>query len=416
MKFKLFFLTAVGLLSLLSGKNLFADDDILWQNSAWGKNVFFNSTGSLLAVNSNSQDDDTYLIKSSSGEILRIYSKIVGISSRKFSHNGKIFAFSPFDDAIIFINAETFDTIRKSKIKSLFFDFSIDDNYFITANLSVAGIFINKYDIKTDSLVSSLKFLFTPNKYDISMNDFVVSPTDNNIAFSGTELYNAKLFGQFNKIINLDSNKIIGDFATTDLKLKYSSTGILATIDSGKIKFYDRSGKLIKTLLGWHRDFCFNEKDNEIITATSTEIKIWDYNTLNLKSSYFNPVFFDGPGRIDFNPTNNMLVVIKGGIYAFDYSKIVSVENNGNIQPSISIIPNPIGNQVIINIQKENILNINLRIVDLTGKMIMLKDYLNINSNSFNTTINTSNLPSGTLFFNLTIDGKLFTKQVIIIK
>ncbi len=420
MKFKLFFLTAVGLLSLLSGKNLFADDDILWHNSAWGENVFFNSTGTLLAVTGYSQDDDKYLVKSSSGEIMRIYSNIVGISSKKFSRNGKIFAFSPFDDGIIFINAETLDTIRKSKIKSLFFDFSFDDNYFITANLSVAGIFINKYDIKTDSLISSFKFLFTPNKYDISMNYFVVSPTDNNIAFCGTELYNAHLYGQFNKIIDLNNKKIIGDFSSNDLKLKYSGTGILAAIDSGRIKFYDEKAELIKTLKDSSYvfyDFCFNEVDNEIITCgSSTGIRIWDYNTLKLKSTYYNPVFYDGPGVIGYNSINHILAVCAEGTYAFDYSKIVLVNDNGNIQTVINIIPNPTVNQVSINIQKENILNINLRISDLTGKVIMSKDYLNINSNSFNTTINTSNLPSGTLFFNLTIDGKLFTKQVIIIK
>ncbi len=416
MKLKLFFLTVVGLLSLLSGKNVFADEDILWQNGAWGDKVFFNSTETLLAVTANSQDDDTYLIKSSSGEIMRIYSNIVGISSKKFSHNGKIFGF-PTSKGIIFINTETFDTIRISKIQSLFFDFSFDDNYFITANLSVAGIFINKYDVNTDSLISKFTYLFSPNKDDIWMDDFSVSPIDSNIAFCGTELYKAQLFGKFNKIINLERKKIIGDFASTDFKLKYSSTGILAAIDSGRIKFYDGSGKLIKTLYGFHRDFCFNERDNEIITATDNEIKFWDFITLKQNFSYYNAVFGKGPGLVAFSKLNNILIVIANGrTYAFDYAKIVSVNDNGGIQPVINIVPNPTVNQVSMNIQKENILNINLRIVDLTGKMIMLKDYLNINSNSFNTTINTSNLPSGTLFFNLTIDGKLFTKQVIIIK
>ena len=241
MKFKLFFLTAVGLLLLLFSYNLFADEDILWQNSAYGSKVFFNSSGDVLAVSDN--NGHVSLINSKTGEISKTFYTTSEPSSQKFSHNGKIFAFSPFNNGIIFINAETLDTIRKSKIKSLYFDFSVDDNYFITANLSVAGIFINKYNINTDSLISKFTYLFSPNKDDIWMFDFAVSPTGKNIAFAGNEIFGMNNGVSYNKIINLDNNAFIGDFATTDFKLKYSSTGILATIDSGKIKFYDEKDK-----------------------------------------------------------------------------------------------------------------------------------------------------------------------------
>ncbi len=418
MKFKLFFLTAVGLLLLLFSYNLFADEDILWQNSAYGSKVFFNSSGDVLAVSDN--NGHVSLINSKTGEISKTFYTTSEPSSQKFSHNGKIFAFSPFNNGIIFINAETLDTIRKSKIKSLYFDFSVDDNYFITANLSVAGIFINKYNINTDSLISKFTYLFSPNKDDIWMFDFAVSPTGKNIAFAGNEIFGMNNGVSYNKIINLDNNAFIGDFATTDFKLKYSSTGILATIDSGKIKFYDEKAKLIKTLKDSNyvfHDFCFNEPANEIITSSnSCGIRVWDFNTLKLKSWYQNPKFTFDVWEMGFSKEKQILAVRANLFYGLDYSYIVGIKDNDFFLPIIQIVPNPTVNQVSINIQKENIMNINLSISDLTGKRIMSKDYLNINSNTFNTSISTSNLPSGTLFFNLTIDGKLFTKQVIIIK
>ncbi len=422
MKFKLFFWTSVGFLLLLFGKNVLADDDILWHNEYGGDKVFFNSTGTRLAISI--LQSYPSLVDPATGLLLKTFDMIYGSSSQKFSHNGNIFA-SSSSKGIYFIDAKTLDTIRISKVQSTFFDFTNDDDYFITANLSVAGIFINKYDIKTDSLISSFKFLFTPNKYDISMNDFAVSPIGNNIAFSGTELYSAHLYGQFNKIIDLDSKKIIGDFSDpysiNSLPFfKYSRNGILAAIDSDKVNFYDGNSKIIKTLKDSNyifNDFCLNEDENEIITCSySRGIKIWDYNTLQLKKWYNNPTLKYSITKVAFDNSKKILIAQSDGLYAFDYSKIVSVNDNGSIQPVINIVPNPTVNQVTINIQNENIMNINLIISDLTGKSIISKDYLNINSNVFNTSFNTSNLPSGTLFFNLTIDGKLFTKQVIIIK
>ncbi len=416
---KFLFLMTVATLSLLFFNRSSASEDILWQNNTWGDIVYFSPRGDLLTILNSGQ---SIMINSNTGIILKTFNLTSNPSIPKFSHNGKIFGYTPSDNGIIFINTDKFDTLRISKIKSDFFDFSFDDKYFLTAKLTIFGIFINKYDFNTDSLISSFSYLFQPEKYEMQMGDFSVLTANNIVAFIGNELvyvpHDKPISKPYCKIINLDSNKIIGDFVSFwQPTIKFSTNGVLAAIDNGNINFYDFSGKLIKTLLGSHRDFCFNEKENEIITATSTDVKIWDYNTIKLKSSYYNPVFATGPGLISYSNQKNILIVISNGkTYAFDFSYIDGVIDKNSLIPNIQIIPNPTGNQVTISIQKDNIQKIFLIITDLTGNKLLNQNFLNINSNTFTTSINTATLPSGTLFFNLTIDDKQFTKQVKIIK
>ncbi|MBM2816486.1 MAG: hypothetical protein HW421_3248 [Ignavibacteria bacterium] len=417
MKIKLFIFAALSLLALIFSNSIFAQNELLWtKTNYWGVKVFFNSTGSLIAL----PDFGPHapILNPATGEILKTFYCVLDPSSKKFSRDGKIFAYAS-NDGLVLINTETLEQIRTSKIKEIYFDFSSDDKSIITAILNDRGFRINKYDINTDSLQSSFIYPFQPNYDEYWMNDFAVSPVVNNVAFKGGwKNYLSHSGGAYNKIINLDSNKIIGDFTCGGEYFKYLSNGILAAINSNTINFYDGQGKLIKILIDsvfQLYDFCFNETDNEIMTCgKSTGIKIWDFNTLQLKKLYKHSIFVEPVALIDYNKFNHILVT--SGLYAFDYSIITDVPEPLKSIPNIEILPNPADNQVSIIIQQENIRNISLSLIDLNGIPLINKMYSNINSNSFNTSINTSNMPSGSLFVNLTIDGKQYTRQVNIIK
>jgi len=384
--------------------------DILWQNDAWGDKVFFNSTGNLLSVTD--QSGYAILINTKNGNIIKTYNVYSGWSSQKFSKDGKVFAYSPNYGGIVFINTETFDTLKISKIESYFFDFSKDGNSFITAYFNIDGFRLNKYDIKTDSLQTSFNNPFIPNYYDGWMTDFVVSPSSNKVAFrAGAWFKNQDVGTSYDYIFNLDNNKVLGNIASTEAYIKYSASGIVAAIDSGKINFYEDNGKLIKTLPGWHRDFCFNDIDNEIITATSTELKMWDFNTLKLKSTYNNPVFGDGPGLVTFNPANNLLIVIKGGCYAFDYSKIVSVKDNNDVIPKLTISPNPSTDFLEISLPSHALKDVAIHVYNVFGEILLSSSHYSILTTQYSAKLDVSSLPPGVYFFKVGEKLRKFVKM-----
>lgn len=138
---------------------------------------------------------------------------------------------------------------------------------------------------------------------------------------------------------------------------------------------------------------------------TSMDIKITHYDNSTTTQRIF---VSQNPQTFTFDiPLIKSLKIDPAGWLLYKLGTITSTSSAKNNENWISIGPNPFSDKILVNIP-EGYLNIKVTISDITGKIVNRSNY---NEQQFE--VNTSNLPQGIYFINITDGKRLFKEKLI---
>jgi hypothetical protein len=96
-----------------------------------------------------------------------------------------------------------------------------------------------------------------------------------------------------------------------------------------------------------------------------------------------------------------------------DFTVNTSVEGKANVATA-TVFPNPATDNVTLSFALENNDNINIQVVDLTGKVVVELGSAEYTNGVNQVNINTANLNSGVYFINMTSANSNYTQRLII--
>lgn len=108
-------------------------------------------------------------------------------------------------------------------------------------------------------------------------------------------------------------------------------------------------------------------------------------------------------------------LMIRDSIYKVLNIK-AGVEDNNDLVNSFNVFPNPASNLVTINLELKKTSDINIEIIDITGKQVALVMNEKQLSGIISRNYNISNLSDGNYLIRLNIDNKSFTQKLNIVK
>ena len=93
-----------------------------------------------------------------------------------------------------------------------------------------------------------------------------------------------------------------------------------------------------------------------------------------------------------------------------------SIEENNSSLSSTSVYPNPASDEATINFSLTESAKVSIEIVDYTGKVIANNNLGNVAAGESQFNVNTSELANGVYFYNITVDGDVITKKLVVSK
>ena len=346
--------------------------------------------------------------------------------SVKYSDDGKYLIcggtdwveFEGKDGLITIWDLSTWDTTKTIRLKM--FDGTLystlsHDNKYLAYTLAEKGIEI--IDFNTGKMFK--KYLPLPaNYYDRQMPNYLdFSKDDRFLAISA----------QFNpgRVIDIlnDTNYIIDDCKGSSYAVSISSDGTKFVsycedfAPNGGANIIDINTKAfigkISTSLRIE-NISISPNNRFISLGGFSPLSIWDINNASLiaTANYYCE-------HVKFSPDSNYLISFTSNrLTLINLNKITSISENSvkNIIQNIitKVIPNPVNSELLVEFNISNPQKIRLTVNDIVGKeMSLLADEfykLGIHQIKWNT----SSLPNGEYFVNLTSNASLDVKKVII--
>jgi hypothetical protein len=109
---------------------------------------------------------------------------------------------------------------------------------------------------------------------------------------------------------------------------------------------------------------------------------------------------------------NNVIGSLKAP-YALNFNTNATGIENNFINASIETYPNPVENELRVQIKTNKYEIINIQITDLLGKTIIESGNFNCSNNYFEKTFNMNLMQSGIYMVKISINGQLFVKKII---
>jgi hypothetical protein len=155
---------------------------------------------------------------------------------------------------------------------------------------------------------------------------------------------------------------------------------------------------------------------NTTVKAFQFELHIPDLPIFSLGIDYL----AEGLGLIRTEIEPSDIYVLTGAIIdSVEYGIITSVEDRIVTPRKFEVIenyPNPFNNNTVITYSVSNYSNVNITVYDVLGSVV--KELINESKpmGNYNLNFNADNLSSGPYFVVLTIDSKLYTHKMLLIK
>jgi hypothetical protein len=133
----------------------------------------------------------------------------------------------------------------------------------------------------------------------------------------------------------------------------------------------------------------------------------WDENNIHIIGMLIDP-----NGAIDNAGKATIQEAVDNGYVYGTVANVAEMELN---QPDavFSIAPNPASHATVVSINLQKDSEIELAIVDMSGKVIAERNYGNLNGSS-TISLNTSNFNAGVYMVNLTVNGETMVKRLVI--
>ncbi|MDC1068392.1 T9SS type A sorting domain-containing protein [Candidatus Kapabacteria bacterium] len=294
----------------------------------------------------------------------------------RYSHNGEYLIVASGETGLCVINRSTFETkfrddneiyhVAKSGIQYKsgveFVSTSYDDKYIMASILPLDEVII--YDFETLEQVKKYEYVyrgeFNPKKDEYLIQNMVELPQHEIKFYSNVDFF------------DFEHNKINSFY-------KFNSTSIYTYLDSG----------------------------NDLVTYHGTQfVTLIDLNNMD---NYI--VFNDIRGG--YCKINQYSMMVIPNVRVFDLSNYLGIENAGS-NPFI-LSPNPANNQINISYTFESPAEYNINISDVTGNNLGVIDS-GYGSGEYLFQYNCEQLPIGTYFITLSINGDNITKQIQIMR
>lgn len=116
-------------------------------------------------------------------------------------------------------------------------------------------------------------------------------------------------------------------------------------------------------------------------------------------------------GRLNYQKADSILNLITDRTICAEYSDVTSTNNIADNNTSFRIYPNPVGNDLTIELDQFSSSNsIDIRLFNAHGQLIVSKV---LDGGTYNTQLSMQKLSTGIYFLQLQVDGKQFSKKVI---
>ncbi len=133
----------------------------------------------------------------------------------------------------------------------------------------------------------------------------------------------------------------------------------------------------------------------------------WDENEIHIIGMLVDP-----SGRIDNAAKEYISGAVSNGFVQACALSVIEL-NGEQLDDVLRVYPNPASTQATVEINIKEAADVQLRMIDMTGKEVAANDYGSIEGAS-TVTINTSNFESGIYIVELTVDGTVMTKRLAI--
>lgn len=135
----------------------------------------------------------------------------------------------------------------------------------------------------------------------------------------------------------------------------------------------------------------------------------WDENEIHIVSMLIDPT-----GKIDNAGKATIAEAVSNGLEngTVIYDETLSVEEMNQIDATLSIYPNPTAENATVVVQLPNQSNVELRLVDMNGKVLVSRDYGSL-SGATTINVNTTMLEAGTYTIELVLDSTVVKRRFV---
>jgi hypothetical protein len=194
----------------------------------------------------------------------------------------------------------------------------------------------------------------------------------------------------------------------------YGVSSIWQTYNGGQ-SWTEKEGNLPDMPIRW----AIYHPENNGQALIATETGVWATNTLKEENTVWAPAITNMANvRVDMltfrESDNNVLAATHGrGLFWAEYNAdlYTGINNNFASEINIRIYPNPTSDIINFDVTDEIINITSLKIINLEGQLI--RNFTSINNNS---SLNISDLKSGSYVAIINLEGGLVSKQTIIVK
>lgn len=226
---------------------------------------------------------------------------------------------------------------------------------------------------------------------DLSSHKINVAITENGVTGTGSGYAQANYYSGSNDLIDINGvnyKDLPSTIPAADMVYDHVARAILEPFEGLDDSF--ENGLLVG--------------DEKIFNFTYTVPAGFNVDEMHIISMIINP-----NGSINTGDEDSVEEAIANGFEEFTSTHDIDLTN------ATSVFPNPFTNQTNVNINLSEAMDVNLSIVDMSGKLMMTKTY-NAQNGLFRVAIDGSTLPTGMYVLKIRTGNKYTTKRLSVIR
>ena len=233
-------------------------------------------------------------------------------------------------------------------------------------------------------VVTALDEISTTHKVNVALTEDNVSGTGNG-------------WGQVNYYSN--SQDLIGDDGVNWRDLP-------ATVPGSDIEYDHVARAILAPFSGLGKSFetALSGDDQHVLNFTYTVPADFDEENMHIVTMLINP-----NGTINTGEGTTIMEAVDNGF------SLVSSTHSIELGNATSVYPNPMSNYTTVDINLVERTDVNINIVDMSGKLLLQKTYEGRNG-FFRTNVNTSDLPTGNYIMKINTKDFYTTKKISVIR